>query len=152
MDGGEGAVGARDEQSLVSVGVGEGFHHADEGCHGRGSARRREAHDAAHTRNPSRRRARHPPGCPPAGGRSSGSGAETEVTRGAASAATGAEASAASRAWTRSRHGAGRRDVTGAGGGSPGRGPAERSVGGRGSAIDPGPGGRRGAFGRRGSR
>lgn len=152
MDVGEEVEGAHDEQSSVSVGVGEDFHQVDEGCHGRGSAHRLEAHDAARTRNLSRRRAHHRLGCPPVEDRSSGFDAETEESRGAESVATDVEASAANRAWTRSHRGGERRGVTGVDGGSLCRDPVERSVEGRVSAIDLDPGDHREAFGQRGSR
>lgn len=152
VDVGEGAEGARGGQSLVSVGVGEDFLRVGVGCHERGFARRQGAHDAARTRSRARRRARRPPGYPQAGDRSSGLDEGTEVSRGGASAGTGAEGSAENRAGTRSPRGVEKPGVTGAGGGSPCRGLVGRSVWGRASAVGPDPVDRSSAFGRRGSR
>lgn len=149
---GEGVEGAHDEQSLVSADVGVDFLHVNEGCHERGFAHRPEAHGAARTHNLSHRRVRRTLGCPLEEDRSSGFGVETEVTRGVASAATDVEVSVVNRAWTRSRHGAERRDMKGVVGGSLCHDLAGRSVEGRVSAVGLGLGGRIEAFGQRGSR
>lgn len=74
------------------------------------------------------------------------------MSRGGASAETGAEGSAENRAETRSPRGVEKPAVTGAGGGNPCRGLVGRSVWGRASAVGLDPGARSSAFGQRGSR
>ena len=135
VDVGEGVEGAHGVQSSASVGVGEDFHQVGEGCHGKGSAHRQEAHGVAHTRNLSHKRAHHLLGCPRVEAHSIGFGAGTSVNRGEASAGTGASVSAVNHAEMKNRHGVERHGAMEADGGSLCHGLVGRSVGGRGSAV-----------------
>lgn len=74
------------------------------------------------------------------------------MSRGGASAGTGAEGSVENRAGTRSPRGVETPGVMGAGDGSPCHGLVGRSVWGRASAVGPDLGDRSSAFGQRGSR
>lgn len=133
---GAGAREARDEQSLGTGGAGE-----DEGggCPAIDSARRQVARGAARTHSPDRRTVRRPPGCPAAG--PSGRDVGTWVTRAWGSVGRRAGASRdGARRGGRVEDGRAVRDLV------------ERSVAGKGSVVDPGPGSRREACGRLGSR
>lgn len=151
VDAGEEAEGARGRQSLGSVGVGGGSR-VRVGSHERGFAHRRAARGGARTRSHARRRVHHPPGYRQVEARSSGLDEGTAASRAEASGGTGGVESAVNRAGMRSPRDVEKPDAMGAGGGSPCRGPAGRSVWGRASEVDPAPGGRSWAFGQRGSR
>lgn len=147
VDAGEEAEGARGGQSSGSEGVGSRV-----GSHERGFAHRQGARDGARTHSLAHRRVPPPPGYPQVEARSSGLDGVTSASREEANAGTGGAESAGNRDGTRSPRGVEKPDVMGDGGGSPCRGLAGRSVWGRASGVDPAPGDRSWAFGRRGSR
>lgn len=127
---------ALDEQSLGTGGAGE---NEGGGCPAIDSARRQVARGAARTHSPDHRMFHRPPGCPAAG--PSGRDVGTWVTHAWGNAGRRAGASC-----DEARHG-GRVD-----GGRAVRDLVERSVAGKGSGDDPGPGSRMEACGRLGSR
>lgn len=133
---GEGAREAHDEQSLGTGGAGE-----DEGggCPAIDSARRQVARGDVRIHSPDHRMVRRPPGCPAAG--PSGHDAGTWATRAWGSAGRRAGASRdGARRGGRVEGGRAVRDLV------------ERSVVGKGSGVDPGPGSHTEACGRLGSR
>lgn len=137
VEAGAGAEGGRGGQSWVSVGAGEDFPRGGVGFRGTNSARRRAARGAARIRNRAHRKARRPPGCRRAGARSTGLDEGTWVSRGGASAGTGAAVSVENRDGMKNPRGGERPGETGADDGSLCRDLVGRSVEGRASAGGP---------------